>query len=145
MHNITTLKGLKDKRTATRRELNRLRREREEVIGKKIDLDSAKKREHIATQTRLTKQLTPLETIDASATQIIKPMILLDTMQLLQMSCLLNQSVTERIARLRADTVESPNVNRTIDTLQKDVLKLRRQRDDFTTLNLYKILELKKN
>ena len=39
------------------------------------------------------------------------------------------QSATERIAKLRADTVESPNVNRLIDTLQKDVLTLRRQRE----------------
>ena len=136
-HNITTLKGLRDKRTATRRELNRLRREREEVIGKKNrSRSAAKKREHIATQTRLTKQLTPLETIDASATQIIETLSDPSRYYAAATDELFTklQSVTERIAKLRADTVESPNVNRTIDTLQKDVLKLRRQRDDFTTL-----------
>ena len=136
-HNITTLQGLKNKRTAHRRELNRLRGEREEVIGLKNRARSAEnKRKHIARQTSLTKQLTPLETIDASATQIIETLSDPSRYYAAATDELFTklQSVTERIAKLRADTVESPNVNRTIDTLQKDVLKLRRQRDDFTTL-----------
>ena len=131
-HNITTLEGLKNKRTAHRRELNRLRKERADVIGLKNRARSAaKKREHITRQTSLTRQLTPLETIDAAATQIIETLSDPSRYYAAATDDLFTklQSATERIAKLRADTVESPNVNRLIDTLQKDVLTLRRQRE----------------
>ena len=102
--------------------MNRLRKEREEVIGLKNRARSAaKKREYITRQTSLTKQLTPLETIDAAATQIIETLSDPSRYYAAATDDLFTklQSVTERIAKLRADTVESPNVNRLLIPYKK--------------------------